>query len=245
MGVRLPPMSRNTRPIFHTVLFFAALTIGGLGGAAFKRYQESGANPFGQNSGSLTSFFEPDIQRVNISDPIAAKIVAAAHAQEGDAYNASYQRISYPNGDVKAGSGACTDVVIRSLRGAGYDLQELIHRDMARNFSLYPNFWGRTEPDTNIDHRRVPNNMKFFSRHGESLPLEVNRGTLKTWKPGDIVCWRLDGGRYHTGIVSDGLDETGIPLVIHNGLVCIEQDSLRSWPIIGHYRYPTRTGKLS
>ncbi|MCB1587023.1 MAG: DUF1287 domain-containing protein, partial [Xanthomonadales bacterium] len=34
-------------------------------------------------------------------------------------YDGSYQRIDYPNGDVDANKGVCTDVVIRSYRALG------------------------------------------------------------------------------------------------------------------------------
>ena len=34
-----------------------------------------------------------------------------------------------------ADKGACTDVVIRAFRAAGYDLQRLIHEDMKAHFS--------------------------------------------------------------------------------------------------------------
>lgn len=77
-------------------------------------------------------------------------------------YDASYQRLDYPKGDVPADRGVCADVVIRALRLCGYDLQQLIHEDMRNHFSSYPGKWGLSRPDPNIDHRRVPNLMVFF-----------------------------------------------------------------------------------
>lgn len=189
---------------------------------------------------TFDSWVEPPIERVKVTDPIARKIVLAAHHQEGDAYNASYQQISYPGGDVPAGSGACTDVVIRSLRAAGYDLQKLIHEDMTRDFSRYPDPWHLGHTDKNIDHRRVPNHIVFLKKCGQSLPLGTSGDDLKTWLPGDIVYWKMDGRRWHTGIISDGIGASGQPMVIHNALECIEQDYLTNWPIEGHFRYPIR-----
>ena len=183
-------------------------------------------------------WFEPQVYRVRITDPVAAKIVAAAHLQEGDTYNAAYKTIAYPGGDVPGGSGACTDVVIRALRGAGLDLQKLIHEDMVNHIRSYPGAMRRGYTDKNIDHRRVPNQMVFFGRHGETLPLGVTGSDLLTWHPGDIVCWRLKGGKWHTGVISDGMTPSGVPMVIHNGWICVEQDSLTAWPICAHYRYP-------
>ena len=180
------------------------------------------------------------IERVTVSDKVAAKIVQASHAQIGTHYNASYQVISYPGGDVDKNAGACTDVVVRSLRAVGLDLQKLMHDDMKKNFRRYPQKWGLPRPDKNIDHRRVPNQMKFFSRFGQTLTTRVNARTLKTWQPGDIVCWDMQNGQLHTGVVSDGLSPSGVPLVIHNGWMCVEDDSLTRWKIIGHYRYPKR-----
>ncbi|HFQ4956300.1 TPA: DUF1287 domain-containing protein, partial [Vibrio vulnificus] len=88
-------------------------------------------------------------------------------------YDGSYIKIAYPNGDVPPSLGVCTDVIIRSYRKLGVDLQVLVHEDMRDNFSLYPSnrIWGLSKPDRNIDHRRVPNLQIFFKRHGQSLTI--------------------------------------------------------------------------
>ena len=178
------------------------------------------------------------IRRVAVSDPKIRKIIAAAHAQEGDAYDASYRKLAFPNGDVAKGRGACTDVVVRSLRGAGLDLQKLVNEDMKRDFGRYPNSWGLNRTDKNIDHRRVPNLITFFEKWGQTLPIGTSKNELKNWKPGDIVTWRLDDGRWHIGLISDGIGPRGWPLVIHNAYQCAEQDYLDAWQIKGHYRFP-------
>ena len=181
---------------------------------------------------------ESAVRRVKAPNLIAAKIVKAARAQEGDVYDPSYQSIKYPGGDVAAGRGACTDVVIRALRGADIDLQKLVHDDMKRNFRVYGDNWKLGRTDKNIDHRRVPNLMTFFERHGKTLPISTDQANLKNWQPGDIICWKLPGNLNHIGIVSDGVGARGLPLVVHNAQQCIEQDYLDAWPITGHYRYP-------
>lgn len=180
------------------------------------------------------------IKRIKPRDAIAEKIVRASHVQIGTHYDPTYETISYPGGDVEKSKGACTDVVIRALRGAGFDLQKLMHDDMAKNFRLYPQKWGLSKPDKNIDHRRVPNQMEFFARFGTSLPTRVDGSTLKSWQPGDIVCWDMENGQLHTGVISDGISSAGVPLTIHNGWICVEDDSLSRWKIIGHFRYPKR-----
>jgi hypothetical protein len=169
----------------------------------------------------------------------AARIVEGARAQIGDVYDARYQVIKYPGGDVKRGRGACTDVVIRAFRNADVDLQEGIHRDMMAHFAAYPHLWGLTAPNTDIDHRRVPNQMAFLRRHGHVLTTLVAPWTLKQWQPGDIVYWNTAGAlgqQLHTGIVSNRRSGHGVPFVIHNGWRCIEENALTRWKIIGHFR---------
>lgn len=168
--------------------------------------------------------------------PFQTKVLAGAKRQIGDAYDASYRTLPYPNGDPPVGQGACTDVVVRSLRAGGYDLQALVHRDMAAHWDQYPHQSGLPRPDRNIDHRRVPNLARFFARHGQVLTNAVSPKTLPQWQPGDIVCWKIPSD--HIGLVSDRRDPQGVPLVIHNLGPCAEQDVLTQWPIAGHYRYP-------
>ena len=153
-------------------------------------------------------------------------------------YDPQYRKIPYPNGDVPEGTGVCTDVVIRAYRKLGIDLQKEIHEDMKANFSKYPNkkMWGLNSTDTNIDHRRVPNQEVFFSRKGKSLPITKY---AKDYKPGDIVSWRLDNGLAHVGIVVNkkSRDQKRY-LIVHNiGAGQVLQDCLFSWKIVGHYRY--------
>lgn len=151
-------------------------------------------------------------------------------------YDPSYFTIAYPNGDVPADKGVCTDVVIRAYRKLGIDLQVNVHEDMKANFDLYPKKWGLKKTDRNIDHRRVPNLMKFFERHGSSLKTSSD---AKDYRPGDIVTWDLGGGITHIGIVSDQRSSDGVrPLIVHNiGQGQVLADCLFSFKITGHYRY--------
>ncbi len=90
---------------------------------------------------------EPTLPPAAPLTPFQARIIGGAKAQIGNGYNASYCLLSYPNGDPPAGQGACTDVVIRSLRAGGYDLQSLVHDDMTRHWDQYPHRWGLPGPD--------------------------------------------------------------------------------------------------
>ena len=87
-------------------------------------------------------------------------------------YISAYVRIPYPGGDVPADTGVCTDEIIRSYREVGVDLQKEVHEDMVQNFAAYPNKrrWLLAHPDSNIDHRRVPNLMVFFRARENPCP---------------------------------------------------------------------------
>ena len=152
-------------------------------------------------------------------------------------YTQDYFVIAYPGGDVPAGTGACTDVIIRSFRNAGVDLQREVHEDMAANFSAYPRKWGLTTTDRNIDHRRVANLQTFFTRRGKALSITRD---ARDYKPGDVVSWDLTGkGMTHVGLVSDTWNRKSRRyLIIHNiGDGTNAEDRLFEWEITGHFRY--------
>lgn len=168
----------------------------------------------------------------------SAKLVAAAiqRTLEPEVYDGSYVRIPYPNGDVPEDRGVCTDLVVRSYRALGIDLQRLVHEDMRRDFSAYPQLWGLPGPDSNIDHRRVPNLRAFFARQGAELPVS---GDSARYLSGDLVTWRLPNDLPHIGVVTDQRSPDGKrPLVAHNiGNGPTLEDMLFEFPITGHYRY--------
>jgi uncharacterized protein YijF (DUF1287 family) len=152
-------------------------------------------------------------------------------------YDPAYVKLSYPGGDVPIETGVCSDVVVRAFRKGGVDLQKEIHEDMLRDFSAYPQKWGLSAPDANIDHRRVPNLMKFFDRRGKALPITNN---ASDYEPGDVVSWVLsDGGPTHIGLVTNLYSpQTERNLIVHNiGGGARIADVLFAWKITGHYRY--------
>lgn len=151
-------------------------------------------------------------------------------------YDPAYFSIDYPNGDVPSDKGVCTDVVIRAYRTLDIDLQKEVHEDMRVNFGLYPKNWGLSKTDKNIDHRRVPNLMKFFSRFGKTKPISNNP---KDYTPGDIVCWSLGGGLTHIGlVVNKKSSDLQRYLIVHNiGGGQVVADCLFDYKIIGHYQY--------
>jgi uncharacterized protein len=163
-----------------------------------------------------------------------AVLVRAAQAQVGVTliYDPAYVRIAYPGGDVPGERGVCSDVIVRAFRALGIDLQRAVHEDMARHFSAYPSLWGLRRPDRSIDHRRVPNLMRYFERQGKTLTPDA------VHHPGDIV-WRLtSNGLVHIGILSDRPSPAGHPLVIHNiGRGTRTEDILFGHPILARYRW--------
>ena len=130
----------------------------------------------------------------------------------------------------------CTDVVVRALRDAGHDLQVLIHEDMAVDFRAYPQNWGLTRPDRNIDHRRVPNQMRFLQRHGQTLPTSLQERVLVSWRPGDLVYWKLPNGLDHCGVLVDRRGPSGHWLVVHNLGAVSAEDCLATWEVVAHFR---------
>jgi len=151
-------------------------------------------------------------------------------------YDPGYYSLEYPGGDVPSDRGVCTDVIIRSYRKLGIDLQKEVHEDMVVNFSKYPAYWGLTRTDTNIDHRRVPNLMTFFKRQGTPKPISVKP---EDYLPGDIVFWNLGRGISHVGIVVNKRSpDDERYLVVHNiGGGQVVEDCLFDFEIIGHYQF--------
>lgn len=172
------------------------------------------------------------------TDSFALKIAAAALrlTENKVTYDPSYFAIPYPNGDVPPDRGVCTDVVIRTYRQVGIDLQKEVHEDMKAHFSAYPKHWGLKKTDPNIDHRRVPNLMTFFARHGQSKKISRDG---RDYLPGDLVTWNLGGGLTHIGIVvhQKSTDRQRY-LIVHNiGGGQVVADCLFEYEITGHYVY--------
>jgi uncharacterized protein len=182
------------------------------------------------------TLFVPD--SIPKNDKIAQKIsdIAIGLTQNKVVYDPTYFSIPYPNGDVPADKGVCTDVVIRTYRKIGTDLQREVHEDMKTNFKLYPKKWGLKKTDTNIDHRRVLNLMVFFQRFAQSKKISTNAAD---YTPGDIVTWNLGGSLTHIGIVINKKSaDQKRPLIVHNiGNGQEISDCLFTYSITGHYFY--------
>jgi len=179
-------------------------------------------------------FFYPAISQTDFYNRLSDAAIQLTALEV--VYDPSYFKIEYPNGDVPADRGVCTDVIIRAYRKVGIDLQKEVHDDMALNFGKYPGIWGLATTDKNIDHRRVPNLMVFFARKRETKTITPNSSD---YIPGDLVCWNLGGGITHIGLVVNKKSLDGKRfLVVHNiGAGQVLADCLFEYKIIGHYRY--------
>jgi uncharacterized protein YijF (DUF1287 family) len=213
--------------------------------ALFAGCSAAGGSSAGAQAGAARAATPQTLKQVGAAPRVSSgsafldKLSDAAVERTGHEvrYDPTYFKIDYPGGDVPAEVGVCTDEVIRSYRAVGVDLQKLVHEDMADNFSLYPHTWGLKKPDTNIDHRRVPNLMVFFARQGAGLPLTQE---ARDYRPGDVVTWDLGGGLTHIGVVvgvPSAADEGRLQIVHNIGAGPKMEDVLFAWKITGHYRY--------
>jgi uncharacterized protein YijF (DUF1287 family) len=174
--------------------------------------------------------------RIPLAQNLTRRLVVAAieRTHHSVRYVPAYVRLSCPGGDVPADTGVCTDEIVRIYRSVGIDLQKEVHEDMVRNFRLYLHKWQR-QPDSNIDHRRVPNLMVFFARNGTTIPITRRS---QDYLPGDVVPWDLGAGITHIGMVVDRTGSSGNYSIVHNiGRGPQLEDALFDYKIIGHYRY--------
>jgi uncharacterized protein YijF (DUF1287 family) len=161
------------------------------------------------------------------------------------AYEDAYYAIDPVNGDIPANKGRAEDLVVRAYRALGVDLQQLVHEDMRSNFTEYPQIFGRKAADSNVDRRLTENLRRFFRRAGaellvlDSADREVPSRDPEDYRFGDIVTWRLAGGRSHIGIVVPGPGERREdPWVVHNiDSGPVWEDCLLDYNITGHYRF--------
>ncbi len=182
-----------------------------------------------------------DADRDGIPDALDILIGAKKTVLNGDAYTEGYVTIKFPMGDVPREMGVCTDVVIRAVRNAGVDLQKALHDDIKRAPRSYPMVKGRANP--HIDQRRVKTLLPYFKRHWEEHTARFD-DPADPLRPGDVIfmdTFPSKPGPDHIGILSDRLDDQGLPLVINNwttGTVTAEMDLLTFVPVLHRFRLP-------
>ena len=185
----------------------------------------------------------PDADNDGIPDTVDVMIGARKTALNGARYQEGYKTIPYPGGDVDREIGVCTDVVVRAMRNAGFDLQKLLYRDMTRHKASYGMSKSK-KPNRNIEHRRVRRQIVYFKRHYRKLPTAFDPTTKgqDTWLPGDIVfldTFPSKPGPDHVGFVSDLTTTDGRPLIINNwtyGFTTRDMDLLGFVPVTHRFR---------
>jgi hypothetical protein len=176
-----------------------------------------------------------------IPDSVDLLIGAHKTVLNADAYTEGYMDMAYPMGDVPRNVGVCTDVIVRSARNAGVDIQRELHEDIQRAHAAYPMVKGRGDPA--IDQRRVGTLLPYFKRHWQAHTARLD-DPADPLRPGDIVLmdtFPSRPGPDHIGIVSDHVGKSGLPLVINNwtdGTVTAEMDLLPFVPITHRFRLP-------
>lgn len=236
------PQKAPKRPNFlagWVVLLVAAGAVYFFGKPFLPLLQAQQVAPTSERADALISQLQPS---ASVGDRLAA--AALQRTQSLVVYEDAYYKIPYPNGDIPSGKGRAEDLVVRAYRALGIDLQKRVHEDMVRNFSEYPQIFGRKSADANIDHRLTANLQRFFRRSGAELLVTGPEGDQPSqdesdYQPGDVVTWRLAGGRSHIGIVVPGPGENrSKPWVVHNiGDGPVWEDCVFNFKIIGHYRY--------
>jgi uncharacterized protein YijF (DUF1287 family) len=141
-----------------------------------------------------------------------------------------------------------TDVISVVLNDVGFDLMELMFKDMTEHKEDYPmDIKGGRGAIKYIDFRDVFFQEQFFKRNALELPLEFdpdNADNSILWQPGDILYFQFDPDNPYKdlgGFVSPRNNDEGVPLVImisaELGSIS-EVDVLYEYTITGHYRYP-------
>lgn len=185
---------------------------------------------YADDFGITTLESNTDFDNDGIDDYSDIMLGARKDAENRPIYKSTYYTGGYPPDT----EGVCTDVVWRAFKNAGYNLKDLIDEDIKNNVSDYPRVNGK--PDPNIDFRRVPNLISFFSRNASSLSTDLSQ--IADWQPGDIVTFE----NKHIGIISNKRNKNGIPYLIHNGgQRNREEDILEIYSlyskISGHFRW--------
>ena len=228
------PQKKKRKPVLGgwVILLMAGLFVSYFAWPTFAAYVKTQQDTATLDKASVV------IEQLSGSDNFGSKLAAAAlkRTQQPSSYDGVYYQIDYPMGDVPAGKGVGADILVRSYRELGIDLQQLVHEDMKSNFRMYPQLWSQKTTDTNIDHRRVPNLQRFFTRNGQEIP--VSR-VPSAYSLGDVVVWRLPHGDTHIGLIVPGPGSRSEEkwVVFNTGEGVQWGDSLLDYEIVGHYRY--------
>ncbi len=181
-----------------------------------------------------------DRDRDGIPDTVDVLVGAHRTVLNHARYEGGFERLAYPGGDVPRDIGVCTDVVIRAMRNAGWDLQVLVDEDMKKK----PGRYSHEKPNAHIMQRRVRILIRWFKGHFTDLGADLFAKGQKHWLPGDIVFMDTlpKAGPDHIGILSENVGSNGYPLVVNNwtnGYSTSEMELLPAIPLTHRFRLPT------
>ncbi len=219
-------MNPPNRTILYGIL--AAVLLVALGTAVYFLRPTSARRKADAYKGEITQYIAAtDADGDGKDDQTDILESALAYIATQPKYKSAYYAGGYPDD----GNGVCTDVVANGLKGAGYDLMQLVAEDVA----AHPEQYDADAGDANIDFRRVRNLKVFFKNHATALTTDLD--DIEAWQGGDIVIFED-----HIGIVSDHRNRRGVPFVIHhysNWQRSYEEDVLEDRDdLVAHYRMP-------
>jgi uncharacterized protein len=150
--------------------------------------------------------------------------------------NPKYVNKYYAGGYPPENEAISTDLIVSSLKEAGYYLKDLISKDIIQTTKNKKNTYNIEIRDDNIDFRRINNQTIFFDRYFENLSVEEIK--VGTYQAGDIIVFDYNS---HVAIVSDKYNKNATPYIIHiynDKQKQKEEDILETidMTITGHYR---------
>lgn len=151
--------------------------------------------------------------------------------------NPKYVSKYYDGGYPPESEGTSADLIVWSLKEAGYDLKQLISKDIKQTQKSNENTYNIKIRDDNIDFRRITNQQIFFDRYAKKIKTDINE--IGSFQPGDIIIFDYNS---HIAIVSDKINKNGIPYIIHlhdDKQKSKEEDILETtdMAITDHYRF--------
>ena len=232
------PKTRNKKSSAWSWIFMLAL---GLSSPLLLKPFYTKAQKEEATDNSLATIIESLDQNGDFSSNLAA--AALRQTLTPVIFDDHYYPLAYPGGDLPRNRGNSADLIVRSYRQLGVDLQQVVHEDMNAHFRSYPQIFERKAPDPSIDHRRVPNLKRFLTRQARSLPVS---SFTKNYLVGDLVIWRLVDGTPHIGVVVPGpsSDPEDVWMVHHLGANPIWEPCLFEFSIDAHFRFTPDTSTV-
>jgi len=156
-----------TAPIFAAVLIFSLVVI-----VMYFVVEDVPGEMTNDDFGIASYVSNVDMDGDGIDDQTDILNSVRDYIATNPKYKSKYYDTGYPNDEY----GVCTDVVAFGLKGAGYDLMQLVNEDIVANGDLY----GIDKADINIDFRRVRNLKIYFERHAIKLTTDKNK--IEEWQ---------------------------------------------------------------